>query len=114
MIAPPPPGYETKVLIVLMADGFRPALVATFDNEELWSYWEQAPGQSVIEITATLSPDDGTSDDADAFLFAAAEAGAGPSWPLPPVWTWVVFAEIAIVIIASGAISIAHFRGRSR
>ena len=113
VIAPPPPDYDATVIIVLMADGFTPAVVATLDNKELWSYWEQAPGQSVIEITATLRPDDGTSDDADELLLAAG-AGTGPAWPLPPIWAWIAFAEVAIVLIASGAISIAHYRGRGR
>ena len=86
--------------------------MAQFDNEELWGYWEQAPGQSVIEIIATLHPDDGSSD--DDLLLAAAVPGAGPAWPLPPLWAWIVIVEVAVVVLASGAISIAHFRGRGR
>ena len=114
VLAPPPPGYDAELTILLLADGYTPALVARFDNAELWSYWEQAPGQSVIEISATLHPADGSSDDDDLLLLTAAAPGAGPAWPLPPIWAWIIFAEVAVVVLASGAISIAHFRGRGR
>ena len=114
VLAAPPQGYDARVTILLLADGYRPAVVAEFDNEQLWDHWEQAPGRSIIEIEATLQPNDGdaSDDDVDVLLPAAAGSASGPWSSLPPLWMLVVAAEIAIVAGFAGYVSLSRVRGR--
>jgi hypothetical protein len=107
LIATPPRGYDATVTVMLLADGYRPAVAAQFETAELWEYWDQAPGESVIEIEATLQPDRGDPD-LDAPLATPVAAG-GP--PLPPLWAWVVGLEVLIVVVFAGWIALAHVRG---
>ena len=106
LIATPPRSYEATVTIMLLADGFRPAVVGTFETAELWGYWDAAPGESVIAIEATLQPDGG---DADIELAVAAPIQAGGP-PLPPVWTWIVGVEVLIVVLFTGYVAASHRR----
>ena len=114
VLAAPPQGYDARVTILLLADGYRPAVVAEFDNEQLWDHWEQAPGRSIIEFEATLQPNDGDASDDDVDVLLPAAAGsASDSWSsLPPLWMLVVAAEIAIVAGFAGYVSLSRVRGR--
>lgn len=94
--------------VMLLAEGYRPAVVARFETAELWEHWDAAPGESVIEIEATLQPDGG---DADIEFAALAPIQAGGP-PLPPVWTWIVGVEVLIVVLFAGYIAVAQTRRR--
>ena len=106
LIATPPRSYEATVTVMLLADGFRPAVVGRFETAELWEYWDQAPGGSIIEIEATLQPDGGDAD-IEAPQLAPIQAG-GP--PLPPPWMWIVGTEVLIVVLFAGYVALSHAR----
>ena len=106
LIATPPRAYEATVTVMLLAEGYRPAVVGRFETAELWELWDQAPGESVIEIAATLQPDGGDAD-IEVPALAPIEAG-GP--PIPPVWTWIVGVEVLIVVLFAGYIALSHAR----
>ena len=106
LIATPPRSYEATVTVMLLADGFRPAVVGRFETAELWEYWDQAPGESIIAIEATLQPDGGDAD-IEAPQLAPIQAGRPP---LPRPWTWIVGAEVLIVVLFASYAALAHAR----
>ena len=98
LIAAPPRSYEAEITVMLLADGFEPAVVARFETEELWDYWDEAPGESIIEIEAELRPEDRSSATEDlAPPLASIDASSDSELPLPPAWAWIVAVEVLVV-----------------